>query len=138
MKTVHAPLSTKKQATSKQHGIKKVILEIINSKLLIMFDLIAMFAVAAAPAIDGWSKLSAIGILGALLAIMLYRLPEVMTRVSEPHRQAYQQICDTQEKSTDKLIRAIEVQTSKIDAHQSNHLDLLRAFLDEKDKRDSA
>ena len=122
-------------------------------KYFILADLagIALLATdVSSNVIDGWSKLGAIGVLSALLAIMMYRFPEISRNISEPHKENLKNTLDSHEKtiqtinashqlSTSVLSDAIERQTKKIEEqnesnrdHQRKHLELLERVLKDR------
>lgn len=114
-------------------------------KTIIMADILAICFAAGTEMVDGWSKLSAIGVLGALLAIMLYRFPETVTKITEPHRQNFDRLEKAHKETAAEIKEAIELQTVVAEEHarriqtqqeeyQAKHLQLLTQVLNSRDQ----
>lgn len=72
--------------------------------------------------LDGWGKLTAIGALSALLAIMIFR---TIPKLVEGHTEA-------QKASAAAFSNAMDGVRNDLKEHNNDQLDLLRAYLEKK------
>lgn len=107
----------------------------MTSKILAVIDVSAILCVVSTDVVEGWSKLGAIGILGAILAVIVWRLPSTVQQLTQPLREANERCHEESRegrRSIDELKESLERHQERIAEMHREHIDSQKAFQDKQ------
>jgi len=98
-------------------------------KILTCLDFSLIIFLGNSSLLDGWSKLGAIGILGALLVLVLWK---TLPGIQESHESERREVANIHLSALDKLSRSVDNMTAKIESGNQEQLDLLKQVVFER------